>query len=234
MPTIALMMRGMNRRLLVCASLLLAACMGVDTSKIVDGQAGEASAPATDAAIGAGAAPDAAVVALPDAAAPSPGDARVVDAAPTVASDAVVPIVPIGRPPAVTDAAPRPGAVDASIAEPDAALAEPDAAPAEPDAAEPPPVAPPCGHIRCDCTFAGHKLFGKVKYVTFPETPDFKVKLAGSDGDFPDLHVQKVDFIPQRCGEWREDALTPDFKVQVVTDFEDFAILYVPGTPGLP
>jgi hypothetical protein len=83
-----------------------------------------------------------------------------------------------------------------------------------------------CGHIKCDCSFKGVKLWGNVQYVTF--SPDFKVKVSA----FPDLKVNETYF-PSRCGEWHTVTTFPDFTVQIVDMFEDFDIAYS-SFPGIP
>ncbi len=95
----------------------------------------------------------------------------------------------------------------------------------QPDRA--PDVVANCGRIKCDCTFNGKQLFGKVQFVT--SFPDFKVR----ESSFPDLKVQKVTAFPSSCGKWQEVTSFPDFKVQIVTAFEDFSIEYS-SFPGLP
>ena len=83
-----------------------------------------------------------------------------------------------------------------------------------------------CGHIKCDCTFNGIKLWGNVQYVDM--FPDFKVKIS----PFPDLNVYETYF-PAQCGEWHTVTAFPDFTVQIVDMFEDFDIAYSPF-PGIP
>jgi hypothetical protein len=58
--------------------------------------------------------------------------------------------------------------------------------------------------------------------------PDFKVKVSS----FPDLNVQETYF-PMGCGEWHTVTAFGDFKVQIVTAFEDFDIAYT-SFPGMP
>jgi hypothetical protein len=83
-----------------------------------------------------------------------------------------------------------------------------------------------CGRIKCDCTFNGVKLWGKVQYVDF--FPDFTVKVS----PFPDLNVEETYFAT-KCGQWQIVTAFPDFTVQKVTMFEDFDIAYSPF-PGIP
>jgi hypothetical protein len=83
-----------------------------------------------------------------------------------------------------------------------------------------------CGRIKCDCTYKGKKLWGKVEYVT--SFPDFKVKVSS----FPDLNVQETSFA-SRCGQWERVTSFGDFKVQIVDTFEDFDIAYS-SFPGIP
>lgn len=79
------------------------------------------------------------------------------------------------------------------------------------------------------CTFAGKKLYGKVKFVS--SFPDFKVQVVSS---FPDLKVKQVDAFPDSCGKWQAVDSFPDFKVQIVNAFPDFKIKYVEAFPGVP
>jgi hypothetical protein len=83
-----------------------------------------------------------------------------------------------------------------------------------------------CGRIKCDCTYNGVKLWGKVQYVDI--FPDFKVKVS----PFPDLNVEETYF-GLKCGQWEIVTAFPDFTVQKVTMFEDFDIAYSPF-PGIP
>jgi hypothetical protein len=83
-----------------------------------------------------------------------------------------------------------------------------------------------CGRIKCDCTYKGKKLWGKVQYVD--SFPDFKVKISS----FPDLNVHETSFAT-RCGEWEKVTAFGDFKVQIVDFFEDFDIAYS-SFPGIP
>jgi hypothetical protein len=214
------MMRGMKR---LALALLLTACMGTNHGD--------------DPADGDGGAVDAAAERAPDAASVTAADA------PTVSS----PVAPADGPTPIPDAAPPPPdaaapALDSAPPPPPPVTEPPDAAPeldvAPPDDVAPPPVdgppplAPLCRRVRCDCTFAGKRLVGRVKYVTFPERPDFKVKVVTS-AIAADLRVQKVAYIPQLCGEWSEDPLTPELRVQIVNDgLEDFSIQYVSIFPG--
>jgi hypothetical protein len=102
-----------------------------------------------------------------------------------------------------------------------------DAAPL-PDAAAPTPDAAVemCGRIRCDCTFNGIALFGRVQYVT--NFADITV----SETPFPDLRVREGSFA-DTCGEWEIVDNFPDFTVEIVTSFEDFGIEYS-AFPGIP
>lgn len=83
-----------------------------------------------------------------------------------------------------------------------------------------------CRRIKCDCTYKGVKLWGKVQYVDV--FPDFKVKVS----PFPDLNVEEAYF-GLKCGQWQIVTAFPDFTVQKVTMFEDFDIAYSPF-PGIP
>lgn len=122
--------------------------------------------------------------------------------------------------------------IDAAKQLPDAASSVADAALA--DASVDPPDAAPlpdaaieqCGRIRCDCTFEGIPLFGRVEYVT--AFADVQV----SESPFPDLRVREGSF-PDSCGEWEIVEAFPDFTVEIVTAFEDFSIEYS-SFPGIP
>jgi hypothetical protein len=122
----------------------------------------------------------------------------------------------------IADGAPA----DAAIA--DAALgdaAPPDGGP--PDAGPLPDAAiEQCGRIRCDCTFDGIQLFGRVRYVD--SFPDIQVRISS----FPDLRVREGSFADE-CGEWEIVNSFPDFTVEIVDAFEDFQIAYS-AFPGIP
>jgi hypothetical protein len=114
---------------------------------------------------------------------------------------------------------------DAASTVADAALADADVEPA--DAAPLPDAAiEQCGRIRCDCTFEGIQLFGRVEYVT--AFADVQVR----ESAFPDLRVREGSF-PDSCGEWEIVEAFPDFTVEIVTAFEDFSIEYS-SFPGIP
>ena len=104
---------------------------------------------------------------------------------------------------------------------------------AAPDANQPETVAM-CGHVKCDCTFKGKKLWGKVKYVTdYPY--DFTVGVVTNY--LTDLYVQDVPVpgLVTRCGQWQSEDNLPAFRVMKVTNgLEDFKIQYVDSLPGLP
>jgi hypothetical protein len=85
------------------------------------------------------------------------------------------------------------------------------------------------GKVGSDCTFNGHKLYGKVKIVD--AFPDLKVQVVTA---FPDLKVQKVDNFPDACGKWKVVDNFPDLKIQFVKAFPDLTIKYVTAFPGLP
>jgi hypothetical protein len=139
----------------------------------------------------------------------------------------------------VAEAEPDAAAGPDASADDDSAQADavaPDTADAgAPDTTRPPPPdtgavdAPAdCGHIKCDCTFNGKKLYGKYKVVD--AFGDFKVREVTA---FADLDVQKVDAFADSCGQWQLDDF-PDFTVEIVDAFEDFSIRYVDAFPGLP
>ena len=78
-----------------------------------------------------------------------------------------------------------------------------------------------------DCTFNGHKLYGKIQEVT--AFPDVKVQVVTA---FPDVKVQKVNAFPDKCGKWQMVTAFPDTKVQFVTAFPDVKVQYVTAFPG--
>ena len=80
-----------------------------------------------------------------------------------------------------------------------------------------------------DCTFKGHKLYGRIQFVD--SFPDIKVQIVDS---FPDLEVKIVDSFPDKCGEWQIVNSFPDLKVQIVDSFADLKIKYVESFPGIP
>jgi hypothetical protein len=169
-----------------------------DAANLLDGQGADASNANKDSSSGADASPD--------GSAPSGevgGDATPVDAAKT-------PDVAAKTPDVAQD--------DASDA-----ASTPDVAP---DTA--PDVVANCGRIKCDCTFKGRKLWGKIQYVQPPVVPDVKVKVT----TFPDLRVDEVT-IATKCGQWQIVTSLPDLKVQKVDFIEDFQIQYSPF-PGIP
>jgi hypothetical protein len=190
---------------LLASLALAAACSSGESSTAVDGGDSEAGA---DTALADGPSPDLTAV---DAPAPDrAADLASSDAAADRAPDAAV------------DQAP-----------PDAA--QPDRPPpdAAPDA--PPDVVAMCGaYLKCDCTYQGLALIGKVKYVDALGFPDVKVHVVTTL--LADLYVKEVPFNPTRCGEWQVDNFLPDFKVQKVgpTELADFSIQYDLFQPGLP
>jgi hypothetical protein len=126
---------------------------------------------------------------------------------------------------------------DASAPEPDAApddAAPPDAAPDATPGADAAPMdagVPNCGRIRCDCTFEGIPLFGRVQYVDEIDSPMIRVSEAVT---IPDLRVQELDILAaDSCGEWQIVNDFPDFTVAIVDNFEDFEIEYS-MFPGIP
>jgi hypothetical protein len=80
-----------------------------------------------------------------------------------------------------------------------------------------------------DCTFKGHKLWGKVQVVT--SSPDIKVQVVNS---FPDLKVMNVGSFPDACGKWQTVNSFPELKIQIVNSFPDIKIMYVNSFPGVP
>jgi hypothetical protein len=115
-------------------------------------------------------------------------------------------------------------------AAPDAA---PDATPdATPDASS--DVVAACGHIQCDCTFKGIKLWGHVKIG--PDTFPYDFTVAVVTNNLTDLYVQDVkNGLTTRCGQWQVDDALPDFRVKTVTNgLEDFRVQYDTVLPGIP
>jgi hypothetical protein len=136
------------------------------------------------------------------------------------------------------------GGTDSDAGDADASAPAPDAMPddaAPPaDAAGPPDTGPPvdaavpdCGRIKCDCTFEGIALYGRVQYVGELDFPDVRVLVSM----FPDLRVQELDLpVADSCGEWEIVKIDPDFTVELVDsveDFPDFEIQYS-FPPGIP
>jgi hypothetical protein len=83
------------------------------------------------------------------------------------------------------------------------------------------------GVNKSNCTFNGHKLYGKIQVVT--AFPDVKVQVVTA---FPDVKVQKVTAFPDSCGKWQMVTAFPDTKVQFVDAFPDVKIQYVTAFPG--
>lgn len=77
------------------------------------------------------------------------------------------------------------------------------------------------------CTFNGHPLYGKVKFVE--HFPDIKIQVVDS---FPDLKVKLVKSFPDDCGEWQVVEHFPDVKIQIVEHFPDVRIKFVKSFPG--
>ncbi len=92
-----------------------------------------------------------------------------------------------------------------------------------------------CGHILCDCTFKGKKLFGKVQVLT-NGLADFRGQIVTNG--LEDLQVQNVPVpgLTTTCGQWQTvtNGLY-DFSVQFVTNgLYDFTIQYDNFLPGIP
>ncbi|MEI8270114.1 MAG: hypothetical protein WCG45_01980 [bacterium] len=87
----------------------------------------------------------------------------------------------------------------------------------------------PDSQVKADCTWNGHKLYGKITYVN--DFPDIKIKIVDN---FPDLKVQLVDNFPNSCGKWQIVDNLPDLKVKIVTDFPDIKVKFVNDFPGIP
>lgn len=79
-----------------------------------------------------------------------------------------------------------------------------------------------------NCTYKGHRLYGRIQYVN--SFPDIKVQVVNS---FPDIKVKIVNSHANRCGEWRIVESHPDLKVQIVNSFPDIKIQFVQSFPGL-
>lgn len=80
-----------------------------------------------------------------------------------------------------------------------------------------------------DCTFKGHRLWGKVQQVN--SSADIKVQIVSS---FPDLKVMNVGSFPDACGKWQSVTSSADLKIQIVNSFPDIKIMYVNSFPGVP
>jgi hypothetical protein len=78
-----------------------------------------------------------------------------------------------------------------------------------------------------DCTYNGHKLYGRVEYVQHFE--DIRVKVVK---DFADLDVKIVNRPATQCGEWQMVDKDPDLRVKIVQNGEDIRIKYVSDFPG--
>jgi len=92
-----------------------------------------------------------------------------------------------------------------------------------------------CGpHLKCDCTFGGINLWGKVQMVDAIGFPTFKVRMVPVGADLKVQQLTSLGF-PNSCGKWQMvDAIGfPDFKVQLVSVGEDFTIIYDNNFPGL-
>jgi hypothetical protein len=184
--------------------------------------------PSVEAALPADAEVDQAAI-VPDVGA---GDAGVIADAATTNGDAPQPILDsgvilgdAGLDNAAKDATGTP-ATDATQLDAGAPEAKVDGAISSPDAG--PDVVANCGRIKCDCTYKGKKLWGRVQYVTI--AADFRVRKA----DFPDLNVAETAF-PWKCGQWQTVDIAPDFTVQLVDIAEDFSISKTDASfPGLP
>jgi hypothetical protein len=92
-----------------------------------------------------------------------------------------------------------------------------------------------CRRIKCDCTFDGKRLWGRVRWVGAGEVPHARVReiTIGT----PDLRVQRVAFgLATSCGKWYESDTfgLEDLKVRKVDFGEDFSIRYDPSFPGIP
>jgi hypothetical protein len=171
--------------------------------------------------------------ALPDGTAPGPDASRGLDLAAPDAAPADAPGDSAAADRAADAPAPdAPGDLPGDSRVVDAAA--PDAP--QPDAATADAAVAMCGPIRCDCTLKGKKLWGKVKFVSALDFPDFTVKVVTTN--LADLYVQRLSFpqIPSRCGQWLEEQDFPDFKVRIAdfAELADFDIQYDSFMPGLP
>jgi len=84
--------------------------------------------------------------------------------------------------------------------------------------------------ITSDGYYKGKKLCGRVMVVDSYE--DFKVQVVTSY-PYPDLRVQKVNYIPSQIGQWLFVESNPDFKIRYVDSYPDFKIEFVDYNPGV-
>ncbi len=81
--------------------------------------------------------------------------------------------------------------------------------------------------ISAECTFRGHRLYGKIQIVE--RHADLKVRVVER---FADLKVQLVERFPKRCGQWQLVERFADTKVRLVQRHPDVTIRYVERFPG--
>ena len=81
--------------------------------------------------------------------------------------------------------------------------------------------------ISKDCKFKGIKLYGEFQIVEY--SPDIRVEIVNHGSD---LRVQKVNFTPSRCGEWRLSKRADAIRVQLVTYSPDIRVEWS-NFPGL-
>lgn len=86
-----------------------------------------------------------------------------------------------------------------------------------------------CGKIKCDCTFNGIQLWGRVEIVD--AFADITVQEVDA---FADLDVKEVTAFADECGEWEIVDAFGDFSVQMVSAFGDFDVRFVDNFPGVP
>ena len=70
--------------------------------------------------------------------------------------------------------------------------------------------------ISAECTFRGHRLYGKIQIVE----------------RHADLKVRVVERFPKRCGQWQLVERFADTKVRLVQRHPDVTIRYVERFPG--
>lgn len=81
--------------------------------------------------------------------------------------------------------------------------------------------------VSAECTFRGHKLYGKIQIVK--HHADLTVRVVEH---FPDLKVQLVERFPNRCGQWQLVERFAETKIRLVHHHPDLTIRYVERFPG--
>lgn len=84
------------------------------------------------------------------------------------------------------------------------------------------------GKVNPDCTWNGHRLYGKVEFVKVGA--DVKVEFVPIGQD---LKVEFVNAFPNRCGQWQVVNAFPDLRVEIVNIGADLRVEVVNNFPGL-